>query len=55
MSTDIRRMNRDDLDRLNAEGKAWRERNVQPVAAEQPPEPTLPLPTSGVGEQLTLL
>jgi hypothetical protein len=46
-------MSRDDLDRLNAEGKAWRERNVQPVAVEQPAEPALPLPT--VGEQLPLL
>jgi hypothetical protein len=54
MATDIRRMSREDLDRLNAEGKAWRERNVQPVAAEQPPEPTLPLPTSAVAEQLPL-
>ena len=27
MATDIRRMSREDLDRLNAEGKAWRERN----------------------------
>jgi hypothetical protein len=24
---DIRRMSREDLDRLNADGKAWRERN----------------------------
>jgi hypothetical protein len=27
MATVIRRMSRDELDRLNAEGKAWRERN----------------------------
>jgi hypothetical protein len=27
MVTDIRRMSREDLDRLNAESKAWRERN----------------------------
>jgi hypothetical protein len=54
MSTDIRRMSREDLDRLNAEAKAWRERNVQPVA-EQAPEPTLTPPTLFVGEQLPLL
>ena len=27
MATDIRRMTREELDTLNAEGKAWRERN----------------------------
>jgi len=27
MATDIRRMTREELDALNAEGKAWRERN----------------------------
>jgi hypothetical protein len=35
MATDIRRMSRDDLDRLNAEGKAWRERN-QPDQNQKP-------------------
>jgi hypothetical protein len=32
MSVDIRRMSREDLDRLNAEGKAWRERSKPGVA-----------------------
>jgi hypothetical protein len=54
MSVDIRRMSREDLDRMNAEGKAWRERKaVQPVP-EQDPKPTLTPPTSFVGEQLPL-
>jgi hypothetical protein len=53
MSTDIRRMSREDLDRLNAEGKAWKERKAKP-AEEQAPEPTTP-PASFVGEQLLLL
>ena len=31
MSVDIRRMTREDLDRLNAEGNAWREQQRKPV------------------------
>ena len=40
MATDIRRMSREDLDRLNAEGKAWRERNkpAQDQTPDQTPE-----------------
>jgi hypothetical protein len=38
MATDIRRMSREDLDRLNAEGRAWRERGNKP-AQEPLPEP----------------
>jgi hypothetical protein len=34
MATDIRRMSREDLDRLSAEGKAWRE--PQDQTPEQP-------------------
>jgi hypothetical protein len=37
MAADIRRMSREDLDRLNAEGKAWRERH-KPVQDEPEPE-----------------
>jgi hypothetical protein len=40
MATDIRRMSREDLDRLNAEGKAWRERNKP--AQDQTPEQAAP-------------
>jgi len=40
MATDIRRMSREDLDRLNAEGKAWRERNKP--AQDQSPEQAAP-------------
>ena len=38
MATDIRRMSREDLDRLNAEGKAWRERN-KPAQDQTPEQP----------------
>ena len=38
MSVDIRRMSKEDLDRLNAEGRAWRERGNKP-AQEPLPEP----------------
>jgi hypothetical protein len=55
MSTDIRRMSREDLDRMNAEGKAWRERKAVRPGADQAPEPSLTSPTSvAVGEQLSL-
>jgi hypothetical protein len=30
MATDIRRMSKDDLDRLNAEARAWRDRDKRP-------------------------
>jgi hypothetical protein len=38
MATDIRRMSREELDRLNAEGKAWRERN-KPAQDQTPEQP----------------
>jgi|HubBroStandDraft_6_1064221.scaffolds.fasta_scaffold5442503_1 hypothetical protein len=38
MATDIRRMSREDLDRLNAESKAWRERN-KPAQDQTPEQP----------------
>ena len=37
MVTDIRRMSREDLDRLNAESKAWRERN-KPAQEQTAPD-----------------
>jgi len=36
VATDIRRMSREDLDRLNAEGKAWREQQRKPIADQAP-------------------
>jgi hypothetical protein len=41
MSTDIRRMSKEDLDRLNEEGRRWRERGTKP-AQEPLPEPVAP-------------
>jgi hypothetical protein len=38
MSVDIRRMSKEDLDRLNEEGRRWRERANKP-AQEPLPEP----------------
>jgi hypothetical protein len=40
MATDIRRMSREDLDRLNAESKAWRKRTNP--AQDQTPEQAAP-------------
>ena len=40
MATDIRRMSREDLDRLNAESKAWRERN-KPAQDQTPEQPAM--------------
>ncbi len=46
MSQDIRRMTREDLDRLNVEAKAWREqRKLNPEnKPHDPPENELPPP-----------
>ena len=54
MSVDIRRMTKEEIDRLNVEGKKWRERNkaIQPVAEQSP---TITQQTSSIGEQLPLL
>jgi hypothetical protein len=40
MATDIRRMSREDLDRLNAEARAWRDRNKP--GQDQEPAPDQP-------------
>ena len=40
MATDIRRMSREDLDRLNADSRAWRDRNKP--GQDQEPNPVQP-------------
>jgi hypothetical protein len=51
MATDIRRMSREDLDRLNAEGRAWRERGNEP-AQEPLPEPTRAEPVADMQDSM---
>jgi hypothetical protein len=60
MATDIRRMNKEELDELNRQGAIWRARNkpAQPVTDTIPEPPQdrreTPTPTLTIGEQLPL-
>lgn len=53
MSFDIRRCSREDLDRINAEAKAWRERGNKPDQ-EPLPEPAGVQPPADIPVQLDL-